>query len=422
MSEDLHNFFFYANTCHVCKSCGYETALKRCSNCKMISYCGKEHQKHHWLQHKNLCRVLSEMLDETDKSNLLEGFGGVSQHEWVKAKMNLMLLVSLKLERKLEPYEEEIFKFPRACAICHEANSKLLTDCPSCPCASFCKVHEKYSDHEKLCKILSLCYNLDIASTIFTRHPPRNTVPYHTEMAYLPASIQGFIDLFVNEGDSPLNTRELQSAQISEYLTRPLTLLYALEKLEYKTETAMTIHVIGANMIELDGIEIWETLLHWLPSLITLNMVLIGPELNSNRNKIKCNVCECCIEKDMKLYLETHGVYYKDYVLSDSFVPPDIVVGYNLGIHECENLDSSNDTWSHSIRIVLEQKCPFLVTSYTSEEMKKEHNRLCHILDKKVNYVLCEKNPYGSLRPHRDYETEGVYYQNQYLLIYRDLD
>lgn len=414
---DLHNFFFYPNTCHVCKCCGNEINLKRC-NCKMISYCGKEHQKQHWLQHKNLCRILSEIIDETDQSNPLEGFKGTIQSDWVKAKMNLMLLVSLKLQRKLLPYEEEMFKFPKSCVVCHEVDSKLLVDCPSCPCANFCKEHENDTNHEKLCKTFSLCYDLDIASTVFDRQPPKITVPYHTEIAYLPTSMDKFIDLYINEA---IDTNELQNARISEYLTRPLTLLRALEKLEYKVDKEMTIHVIGANFLDLDGVEIWEILLHWLPSLTTLNLILIGPELNNNsKKKIICNVCQCCDEKNMKLCLEIYGVFYKDYVFDDRYKKPDIVIGYNLGVHECENLNSPNDTWSQSIKILAEQKCPFVVTSYTLEEIEKEQNRLCDIMEKKLNYLCCEKNQYSSLRPHRDYETEGVYYQNQYLIVYKN--
>ncbi|XP_058789480.1 uncharacterized protein LOC131663227 [Phymastichus coffea] len=422
MTEDLHNLFFYPNTCHVCKSSGNETPLKKCSNCKMISYCGKEHQKQHWLQHKNVCRVLAEMLDETDKSNLLEGYQNASADDWIKAKTNLMLMVSIKLDRRLLPYEEEMFKFPRACAVCHETNLKLLTDCSSCPCASFCEKHKNDSNHDKICQMLSLCYDLDIATTVFIRHPPRNVVPYHTETAYLPGSIRNFIDLYMNEDKSLNVPSDIQIPHISEYLTRPLTLLYALERLEHPIGSTLTIHVIGANMIEVDGIEIWEILLHWIPTLTVLNIVLIGPELDSNSEKLECDICDCCNEKNMKLYLEMNGVLYKEYVVSECFVKPDIIVGYNLGIHECENIDSPNDSWSESIRSLPEQKCPFVLTSYTAEEAQKEHKRICDILQNNVTYLCCETNQFSSLRPHRDYENEGVYYQNQYVIIYRDFN
>ena len=422
MTEDLHNLFFYANTCHVCKSSVNEAQLKKCSNCKMISYCGKDHQKQHWQQHKKLCKILSEMLAESKTPNFLTDMVNCDQDTWVKAKMNLMLLVSLKLQSKLLPYEEEMFKFPRACSVCHNTNSKLLTDCQMCSSASFCIKHRNDKSHSKVCALLAMCYELDIASTVFLRQAPRNVVPFHTEKAYLPSTMKNFIDLYINEDVSIPLSAELKTAHASEYFTRPLTLLYVMEKLDYTPNSKITIHVIGANIIELDGIELWETLLHWLPSLNNLSLILIGPDFDKKSKKLERSVCDCCKDKGMKFQVETHGFLYKEYAESKYFSKPDIIIGYNLGIHESENIDSLNDKWPESLCILPMQKCPFIITSYTEDECKKEHKRLCDILIKQVDYMISEKNPFCSLRPHRDYESEGVYYQNQYVTIYNKLN
>lgn len=39
----------------VCAECGKQAELK-CSACKLVTYCCKDHQKKHWKTHKNLCR------------------------------------------------------------------------------------------------------------------------------------------------------------------------------------------------------------------------------------------------------------------------------------------------------------------------------------------------------------------------------
>lgn len=330
-----------------------------------------------------------------------------------------MLVVSLQLNRKLEPYEKEMFKFPKACYVCHKPDTRELVDCPSCPCASFCKEHKDDPFHVARCQQLGFCYDMDIASTVFIRHPPRNSIPYHTEKAYLPASIKHFIELYMNEDKTLLVNSDIQTAHTSEYLTRPLTLLHALEKLEYLPGSTMTIHVIGANLIELDGVEIWETLLHWIPSLTTLKIILVGPDLDNEKSE--CSICDCCMEKGMKLNLETYGLLYKEYVDIDTFVKPDIIAGFNVGIAEWENVGSPEDTWSQSLLVLPEQKCPFVLTSYTDGELKKEHARLCKVLNKKLDCLYGGKNDFSSLRPHRDYETEYVYYQNQYMMVYRNL-
>lgn len=41
-----------SSTCGVCG----EPADLKCSACKLVSYCGKEHQKNDWKNHKTLCR------------------------------------------------------------------------------------------------------------------------------------------------------------------------------------------------------------------------------------------------------------------------------------------------------------------------------------------------------------------------------
>ena len=37
--------------CEVCK----EPARSRCSKCKTVSYCSREHQKHDWKSHRSVC-------------------------------------------------------------------------------------------------------------------------------------------------------------------------------------------------------------------------------------------------------------------------------------------------------------------------------------------------------------------------------
>eukprot|EP01102_Stenamoeba_stenopodia_P012814 TRINITY_DN4082_c0_g1_i1.p1 TRINITY_DN4082_c0_g1~~TRINITY_DN4082_c0_g1_i1.p1 ORF type:complete len:166 (-),score=36.66 TRINITY_DN4082_c0_g1_i1:54-551(-) len=43
--------------CVVCKK---GDALSRCSGCKVVLYCGADHQKQHWPTHKTLCKLIAE--------------------------------------------------------------------------------------------------------------------------------------------------------------------------------------------------------------------------------------------------------------------------------------------------------------------------------------------------------------------------
>lgn len=53
--------YYYANMCHVCHFFGENTSLKRCGACQLISYCGQEHQKKDWPQHRDFCKAVSEV-------------------------------------------------------------------------------------------------------------------------------------------------------------------------------------------------------------------------------------------------------------------------------------------------------------------------------------------------------------------------
>jgi hypothetical protein len=42
-----------------CKVCGELEKTKRCGRCKVVAYCGKEHQKADWKEHKKVCASLA---------------------------------------------------------------------------------------------------------------------------------------------------------------------------------------------------------------------------------------------------------------------------------------------------------------------------------------------------------------------------
>lgn len=415
-----YNYFFYANVCHVCKKFGEWISLKRCGNCTMISYCSKEHQKEHWSQHKDLCKAICSILRDNKISSFLNDEQNLSTETWAQIKMNFMLLVTMTIGRKLEHYEQEMFKFIRSCAVCHDNNAQVLEDCSSCPNTSFCKKHRNNAEHKKICYLTKLCFKLDVASMMYKSEIPKMKILPHTNHNNLPQNIKDFIHHYIEPHKISHLSIEEEIAINAEYLTRPLTLLYALQKLKYTLENNnIVIHIIAANLLDVNGIELWEILLHWLPDIRMAKIVLIGPELSSGF--IPINLCESCQYNNKQFLIQAHGMLYNNYTQSDSYIKPHIIIGYNAGISECEDFRSQNDTWTESLQILAEQSCPFVLTSYTSMEVKREQDRLNTVLNKIINCAFCDQNPYSSLRPYRDFETEGIYYQNQYLLIYENL-
>lgn len=55
-----------------CGVCG-QAASQRCSKCKSLSYCSKEHQKQHWRLHKQICEMFVDLKQNPNSSSMLNG-------------------------------------------------------------------------------------------------------------------------------------------------------------------------------------------------------------------------------------------------------------------------------------------------------------------------------------------------------------
>ncbi|KAL6256322.1 hypothetical protein P5V15_012439 [Pogonomyrmex californicus] len=366
--------------CHICKRFGYDVHLKRCGDCRMITYCSQQHQK-----------VIQDVL----RDHPMESYG-VSSEEWEEIKVNFMLLLCFKLKRRLKLYEMQMIHFLRECIVCHERGSQLLEDCQN-------------SFSIRTSNSLRLCLHLDLLNM--------NKKSQLLDLHYLQCVSNTDIFQDMNEF---INSYANVQTQHSQYFTRPLMLFYAMKILDYipKCNKDLIVHVVAVNFIEENTGETWEVLLHLIRKIMSLIIVMIGPELKHKTSLETISVCSNCMLQRKVLLLEFHDVLYENYVHSPSFVKPDLVIGFNAGIQEKEP-ESAAETWMPSIRILAEQNCPFILTCYVREEVKHEIDRINTILEKKVDYLYCGKNLFACLRPYRVYGCEQVFYQNQYIIIYR---
>ncbi|XP_018405707.1 PREDICTED: putative protein MSS51 homolog, mitochondrial [Cyphomyrmex costatus] len=398
--------------CHVCKRFGKGICLKKCGGCRMIAYCNRQHQKQHWSEHKALCRAIQNVLRDFTLEDR-----DVTLEEWNNKKLNLILLVSLKLGRPLKVYENEMFQFPRECAVCHEQDDQLLEDCQNCASISFCKAHKDSIIHKETCFPLELC----LRSNLLFINEENSTLDLH----YLQhisdtdtfQNMNDFINAYGNIQTEMKMSYNILAAKHSQYLTRPLTLFHAMQILDYVPQRKdLVIHVVAASYAEETSLVTWEILLHLIKTTMSLVVILIGPELKCKSSSL--SICDNCILRKKKLSLEFHDVLYEDYVRNPLFIKPDLVVGFNAGIFE--NI-FSEETWTPSIQMLEKQNCPFILTCYMQKELEEEIDRINTILDRKVDCLYSGKNPFASLRPFRVLGPEQVFYQNHYLIIYRSL-
>ena len=251
---------------------------------------------------------------------------------------------------------------------------------------------------------------------------------HHTQVINLPSSIEKFINTNMELSEqyaTHVGERTCWRTEIlSEYISKPLTLLYALQKLEMMSVSALTVHIIGAINEEFILGKYWEVLLHWIPNLKDLTIIFIGPEINQTCS-IHTTVCKFCKLKEKSIDTFAKSAKYEDYFQGDntqtrSFVKPDIIVGFNLEIHESE-LGITDYSWKNAFSILKKVDAPFVMTAGTSERARKDHEMLCKLLETTVSYDFTELNPYASLIPERDFETEKLRYTNGWILIYKGI-
>jgi hypothetical protein len=63
-----------------CQTCHKTTQLNTCGKCKVVQYCGREHQVADWPEHKNICKKVSraglELLAEQEEAAALDAYAG----------------------------------------------------------------------------------------------------------------------------------------------------------------------------------------------------------------------------------------------------------------------------------------------------------------------------------------------------------
>ncbi|XP_071547653.1 putative protein MSS51 homolog, mitochondrial isoform X2 [Panulirus ornatus] len=430
---------FHPGICHFCSQAPSESCmLKWCAQCQLVPYCSKQCQRKDWAMHKRFCQV-----------HAVEGRRNVfsqakikvhDKKSWLEYRKFLQLTARINLDRRLEVFENEILLFPRVCEVCKEAEPSKIIDCPNCHSVFYCSDSHCSQDaerHEKWCYKYLLCIQCDIWEA--RKGIPDLPFPSKVDKEYkkLPAKMIDHLKTQLclkNVDDRDLDLKLY--AVMSERLSYPLSLLYALQQLEvgpYKQAVSelseLKIHVVGAESTkELLGIIRWEYLVHRLPALMKLHMVFVGPELFSDSGLSdelpdnRClddsgmTQCEDCQEKGRVIVYEMCQLLYHEYKNTNYFTSPDAIIAYNCGFHEFEG--EKRDAWPESLSLMVQNSdIPLIFTSYTSTEAKKDMAVLRKFNDTEV-VIPIHMNPYCSVRPIRDFTREDacdMFFINQYI-------
>ncbi|KAK3882355.1 hypothetical protein Pcinc_013262 [Petrolisthes cinctipes] len=436
---------YHPGICHTCATRpSPTTSLKRCAQCQLVLYCSKQCQKKDWLIHKPLCQVQAS----------LEGKNGVTSAEKkVNSNMNRFeartlrrMQVRCKLGRPLKGYENEIFLFPRVCEICCEGDPSKMIECFKCRSVFYCS-DEHYSEdderHKKWCDAFNLCIGCDVLEYRLGVDSIPFPICIDDKYKALPGTIKEHLTSMLDMVSIPVGyllEKDLFLILMSERLTYPLSVLYALQQIkigpsqrDISKVTELTIHVVGAeSTIEMLGIIRWEYLAHILPALQKLHVVFVGPQVfsvsdlddpvpdNHCLDDSGMTLCEDCQVKGRAIVYEMCQMLYHEYVAASYSTRPDAIVAFNCGFHEFHG--DKIDTWPESLKLMIQDsETPLIFTSYTEKEAMKD----LHVLQEmgEVDVIIPRHmNPYQSLRPHRDPAKEDgadLFYVNRFITCVR---
>lgn len=426
---------FYWGACLVCNiTAAKGKPLKRCSRCHSVYYCSPEHQRLHWKEHKQLCTHLSKAAQAAEQETFFCGAAGSSSSEWNKFRGNAVRTASVILARPLELMEQEVLLFPRTCrlASCHLAVGE-LQDCTACHAVTYCSDSHREAQeaqHLPVCRQLRLCRLLDWQEARLGVGLP--AIPSHLDNTFLASApdISHFLEQPWPGDHTNIIKEEADWAFLTNQLSGPLTLLDVGCRFlpSLGSMASLTIHVVGAGIVEMMGLIKWEYLAHRLPQLRSLKYVFIGPELEAeSEDSPVVPPCSSCTSLGRSISYLVHCGTYSHYLKTGS-PAPDLVLAQNCGFSEfqaSEDCIEWTEGWA-GLGALLQGSAPLVFTSYTSGEAEADLARLLDIVQGEVEVLeRCSTNTMRSHRPIRDWERDGdrdLFYSNQFLSVVRRKD
>lgn len=408
--------FYHPIACHICKRLNDGNTIL-CS-CGMVSFC-KQHLKEDG-GHRIICDVIKKYKKLVQKKRIW-GFQDTTFDKWHDYKIKRLYIIQQRMaaaDMKMGQYEEEMIIFSRACYVCYKETD--LQPCPKCFSVDYCKTHRESNVPHK-CEQLRKWLHIEIQARDLHPVPQYRRAFYDFPNNPVVHDMRSFYEAYIlPDTKDQWNTIDIV---YSDYISDPLTVYYGMRGAKIsiipKKQTVFVLHIIEAKMhIDRETLLSWEILLHTLAKYISLRIVIVGPHLTSELNKMEGQVETCqeiCKSLNRRIYFEYYRMPYHKYVKREFYVEPDLVVGFHVKLKFTEM-----SRFSRFMEILRCQLCPMILTTESKrnarsivKKIKKENRN--------VEPVINEINKFKACRPYRQDARNSIYYRNQYLIVYKDL-
>eukprot|EP00727_Mastigamoeba_balamuthi_P006375 m51a1_g2358 hypothetical protein (498) ;mRNA; f:607484-609533 len=365
---------FVPRLCNVCKK-GGPLPSRRCSRCRCVWYCSREHQRLDWPRHRQVCTALFYAL-RTSSS----GDPALPPASWPA----VLARCQRSLGRSLTRPEQDLVALAPRCAM-RGCGALLLAPwrcalfCARCEVAAFCSsehAHAAAADHQCPQRSLLVACERSLAASGGQLAP---CVPQTVRPVYRPMC--SWAEYFEARGMQDALGRPEARAMATEQLSGPLTVVRALEALRgrewVRRVVLLEVHVASCDPpSDLLPLAKYEEISHLLPSLCRLIVRFVGPSvpvcalMTSSppprlsegpclvEEEWKC--CEECERKGKRAAFSGHAAPYYEF-LGPSQRDPDLLVAFNSTCR-CDT------AWMPTLESVARSRvaCAFTTTSELS--------------------------------------------------------
>ncbi|KLO10601.1 hypothetical protein SCHPADRAFT_930456 [Schizopora paradoxa] len=424
----LSSLALLGTACLTCSKIPEE--LKRCPNCKAVSYCNDACRIGDFESHMEMCALLTVIptllpLDQrryvfirTVPYDLEIDISLMCQHE-----IESMQMVLPKIGRQVTGIHRDLVNYKPRCAVCLKSayDKRALEDpeysnllhCPDCRAAFACSEEHRaqyLNEHSRQlernetfteCEMNKRAYEntLEIVTRGWTMtetiwFPVRRK----SEYAPLPSS---WDEWFADPSNLvPPDSSAALNRVRTKQLSIPMTILYGMEQFDREagglpllsSRTELEIAVVGAHDFELrlGGLTVFEEILHILPSLRRLTLRFVGPDVvrkfvgsdGEERETLEWVPCALCKEKGVEIVHTIHEALFHDYAEEciakaasgdgPAFQWSDIAVTFNSGL----GLPRSLSDWSPTLEMLAKNGVPTICTSFLEREADEDDNSL----------------------------------------------
>ncbi|CAJ1952843.1 unnamed protein product [Cylindrotheca closterium] len=430
MSPEWDSYHPYS--CNTCKRGGLQSLnLVRCSGCRVVKYCCRDHQKKDWPMHKSWCKAFSKVSDINDEADEKIDWTEWSrrQNETSRKIMNMVrgdLRHSINVQIAwVQPHCSRCFRSGRISGVD-------LVVCPSCNGVAVCKSclgHETdttwetfHNGDKQECEsyLIYLC-----CSAMIVEHEKPVLRPSHTNCTetFCP---KDWIDYFEKKGndfgtwlDGPISALRIMAPIVcflTDGLTLPMTIQMFLGELSLLKKSELSIHILGAEGQEFIATRAFLELGRLNPQLKRLDIVMVGPNLPNNYSHsypqfvLSSEEAPCHLEGTVD---HVSGLYHRCPAASGPV--PDLFVAFNPGFQE----PSHFVTWRSTLELVKTRTgVPLCITGFNFSEVHNDVKVLKGVgFQEKVPPTA---NPFRSTRPFLDpsrEETDFIYNNKAYAIV-----